>query len=160
MSRSPLQTPATAETTDLERLRRRLLRKHQQEAVDEVVGEALLRAELATRAIFKPRAWLLRVAINIIREQRRRDAVRAPDAIHGVPLDDAPSLSLNADQEHSLLLKQIVLSLPPKLQEVFVLSRFEGLTNQEIATRCGISLKTVEWRMTKALAHCAAKLRD
>ena len=59
-----------------------------------------------------------------------------------------------------MLLRQIVSALPPPLRDVFVLSRFAGMTNQDIATACGLSVKTVEWRMTKALALVTLRLRD
>jgi len=65
-----------------------------------------------------------------------------------------------AEQDEAVLLRQIVSALPPPLRDVFVLSRFAGMTNQDIATACGLSVKTVEWRMTKALALVTLRLRD
>ncbi len=44
-----------------------------------------------------------------------------------------------------------VKKLPPKCQTVFSLSRYEGLSNKEIATYMDISVKTVENQMGKAL---------
>ncbi|GAB3655521.1 RNA polymerase sigma-70 factor [Echinicola sediminis] len=43
--------------------------------------------------------------------------------------------------------------LPPKCKEIFRLSRFQHLTNQEIANRLGISKSTVENQIHKALNH-------
>ena len=53
-----------------------------------------------------------------------------------------------------------MLALPPKLREVFLLSRFVGLTYAEIANRCGVSVATVQERMTKAQTMCSALMRD
>lgn len=44
-------------------------------------------------------------------------------------------------------------SLPDKCREVFLLSKRDGLTNEEIAEELNISIKTVKNQMTKALAR-------
>ena len=64
------------------------------------------------------------------------------------------------DQDAQLLLKQIIVALPPKLRDVFVLSRFGGMTYPQIAEQLNISQKTVEARMTRALALCVSQLRS
>lgn len=103
-----------------------------------------------------PRAFLLKVAFNIglsgDRQSRRRRQI----------LDNSVPLGTTAQepaQNAVVQIQQIVLALPQPLRDVFVLSRFGGLTNNQIAEQLGISPKTVEWRMTKALAQCAAELR-
>ena len=50
--------------------------------------------------------------------------------------------------------------LPDKCREVFELSRGEGLKYSEIAQRLGISVKTVEAQMTKALSFLRNHLKD
>lgn len=47
-------------------------------------------------------------------------------------------------------------NLPERCREVFLMSKRDGLTNQEIADELGISLKTVKNQMTKAFS----RLRD
>lgn len=51
-------------------------------------------------------------------------------------------------------------SLPEKCKEVFVLNRFEEKKYAEIADMLGISIKTVETQMSKALKVMREKLSD
>ncbi|MCH5318359.1 MAG: sigma-70 family RNA polymerase sigma factor [Paramuribaculum sp.] len=44
-------------------------------------------------------------------------------------------------------------NLPEKCREIFLLSKRDGLSNQEIADELGISLKTVKNQMTKAFSR-------
>jgi len=55
------------------------------------------------------------------------------------------------EQDVEKLLEQGVALLPKRCQEVFLLSRMEFLSNKEIASRMGISVKTVEAQMSIAL---------
>lgn len=50
-------------------------------------------------------------------------------------------------------------SLPPKCKSIFVLSRFEGMKNKEIAEHLGLSIKTVENQMTIALNKLNTELK-
>lgn len=58
--------------------------------------------------------------------------------------------------ERDAQLWKAIDSLPDKCREVFLLSKRDGLSNDEIADRMGISVKTVKNQMTKAFA----RLRD
>jgi RNA polymerase sigma-70 factor (ECF subfamily) len=139
-----------------------LRRRFGREAAEDLSQEAFSRVQpYADGAIPRPRALLMTIATNAARELHRRAVVRAPDGAQAASaVTDQAGLAQGAAQFDALLLKQIIVGLPPKLRVVFVLSRFEGLTYPEIAQRLGISTKTVEWRMSKALDLCAARLRD
>ena len=56
-------------------------------------------------------------------------------------------------EELNRLIEEAVCSLPDKCGQVYRKSREEGKTNQEIAGEMGISVKTVEAQITKALKH-------
>lgn len=124
---------------------------------EDVVQEAWLKIVPMNEQveIRHPRALLLTVASNIAITRARMARRRAELDLQ----KPESSVVFGADQAEAVLLKQIVLGLPQPLRDVFVLSRVGGLSNSQIAEQLGISPKTVEWRMTKALAHCAAQLR-
>ncbi len=67
-----------------------------------------------------------------------------------------PSTSANVEEFAELkelngIVQQAISQLPPKCHEVFKLKKEGYLTNQEIASRLNISVKTVENHMTIAL---------
>lgn len=127
--------------------------------VDDLVQEAWLRLApyQSRQTIRHPKALLLRIASNLAADRFNRRSKRRRLA------DDVSSLDgwgfESPSQTHEVLAQQLVLGLPQPLRDVFVLSRVGGLSNNQVAEQLGISLKTVEWRMTKALAHCASQLR-
>ena len=115
----------------------------------------------AAGVIRHPRAFLLRVASNITRDHLRREKLRLAASVAALHAADAVDPRHEAtEQMAALQLKDVILSLPAQYRDVFVLSRFGGLTYEEIAHHCGLSVKTVEWRMKKALAFCAQRLLD
>ena len=57
-------------------------------------------------------------------------------------------------------LYSIIQELPEKCREVFEMSRFEGVPNQEIADKLDISKRTVETQISKALKYLRENLTD
>jgi RNA polymerase sigma-70 factor (ECF subfamily) len=58
--------------------------------------------------------------------------------------------SLNREELETLL-RKAVDELPARCREIFIRSRFENLSHKEIALQLGISTKTVETQISKAL---------
>jgi RNA polymerase sigma-70 factor (ECF subfamily) len=55
-------------------------------------------------------------------------------------------------------INQAVAGLPDQMRRIFELSRHEGLKYAEISTRLGISVKTVETQMSRALVKLRQRL--
>ena len=136
------------------------LRRRYGDQADDLLQETYMRVARSAAAggIVHPKALLLKVAsnvaINAAVSRSRRDA-RESDFCY---LESRTAMS--GDQEQMVLLRQLIHSMPTKFRHVFLLSRFGGLGYSEIADRLNLPLKTVEWRMSKALAHCASLTRD
>src|SRR5690606_36787507 len=67
---------------------------------------------------------------------------------------------VTTDSELQRQLQDALRQLPEKCRTVFQLSRFEELRYQEIADKLGISVKTVEAHMGKALKVLRLRLAD
>jgi RNA polymerase sigma-70 factor (ECF subfamily) len=68
--------------------------------------------------------------------------------------DNALEHMLAAEREEGLM--QAIDQLPDRCRQIFLLSRLQGMSNQQIADQMGLSVKTVEAQITIALK----RLRD
>lgn len=68
--------------------------------------------------------------------------------------------SLYNETELRQALDNAISKLPERCREVFILSRFENLKNKEIAEKLGITEKTVENQINKALRVLRTELKD
>lgn len=103
-------------------------------------------------------------AINLLRRLRRErgleERVHAEDI---VPALSAPAVAPDSAviaSELTSAIERAGARLPPRCREVFFLRWREGLRNSEIAERMGISPKTVEMQMTRALRALREGLRS
>jgi len=109
-------------------------------------------------AIREPRALLYRTARNLMVDHHRRGRVHglrqleACDALPGADCDQ-PDNRL-ADQQEVARLLAAVETLPPRCREAFVLHKFDGLPQAEVARRMGITVNMVEKHIIRALLAC------
>lgn len=99
------------------------------------------------------RAYLVRAArnraLNHLRHERMKVRTAPFAAGETVTAPEAPARL--AEQEIEAAVREAVSTLPERCREVFELSRGAGLRYAEIADTMGISVKTVEAQMGKAL---------
>ena len=111
------------------------------------------------------RGLLFTIARNVLKNHWRWSALRqieqSTDFAELEVSSEAPGpdrhLQATLDLE---ALEAAVAALPPKCRTVFLLSRVEGLSNAEVAGRCGVSVKMVEKHLTKAILACRARVGD
>lgn len=112
----------------------------------------------ANTRVSNPDAYLLRMAVNIATDAFRRESRHAGhvriDETFDVPDETpGPERAVRVRVEAQLLL-QSMRALPERQQAILVAARVDGLMNQQIAQRLGISESLVEKELRHALKHC------
>ena len=64
------------------------------------------------------------------------------------------------DSEIQQLVNKALNHLPAQSRRIFILSRYHNASNKKIAEQLGISVKSVEFHMTKALKKLREELKD
>ena len=85
-------------------------------------------------------------SLNVIRDRKKFSSEEVPE-VAGEWDVSAQIESMELEEK----IRESIASLPEKCREIFELNRFSGLKYSEIASQLGISVKTVENQMTKAL---------
>lgn len=134
-------------------------RRAQDERAHDVVQRVFCRlaglAEHEQRRIVAPAAYLRRAADNMLRDDARSDERRSA-ALHvhedEIVLRGGDPLAALEARDRLRRLEAALLRLKPRTREIFLAHRIDGLSYAEIAARTGLSIKTVEMHMTRAIA--------
>jgi RNA polymerase sigma-70 factor (family 1) len=101
------------------------------------------------------------LALNHLRDdQTRRQLLADPSAaaISARPRDPARADEQLEAAELAERLRSFINELPPRQREALVLSRFDGLSHQEIADAMGCAPRTVNNHLVRALEHLRTRL--
>ena len=115
------------------------------------------RAELKEELSFK--SFIFTIAFNIIRKHFRTKSYLSCyfKSLVYDDMDMQTTQDINYDSLYQYV-NELVEKLPLKRREIFIKSRFEGLSINEIAETLHISHKTVENQLTDALKYIRTNL--
>ena len=137
----------------------RRLRNRQQ--AEDLAHDTFVRVlEAKSEQVEQPRAYLHQTARNIAVDAYRREDRREAMALEA--LDQTPP---SGDPEHFMhaiqladSIEQALAELPLNCRRIFIWQKIEGLTQQEIAERLGLSKNMVEKYMIRTLRHLRDRL--
>jgi RNA polymerase sigma factor (sigma-70 family) len=142
----------------LYRLARRLT--HSADDALDLVQDTFLRAARAPGSVpfgaEREEAWLVRVLINLRRDQWRKGAVQKR-------YDEPRPEGHSAPDHGSAVIARTTIwraldLLPPRRRAVVVMHELEGLAVSTIASQLGISAITVRWHLSAGRRHLARVL--
>jgi RNA polymerase sigma-70 factor (ECF subfamily) len=130
------------------------------DAALDLIQETFLRAAARPAAVpaagSAAEAWLVRVLINLCRDQYRKQAVRSRTA------ERIPAGAAAADPEAAAVARDLVqaalAALAPQRRAVIALCELEELPVREAARLLGVTEVTVRWHLAVGRREMAARL--
>jgi RNA polymerase sigma-70 factor (ECF subfamily) len=146
---------------------RRYLRYRLRDAhmASDLVQDTFLRViERPETRVDDVRAYLYTIARNLLLNHKKQEARRRTDSVPhewlGDIAADAPTPEDAADARLQLeRLQRFVSELPVRTQQIFVLTRVDGLTQPEVARALSISESSVQKHLAMAIQHVTQRLR-
>ena len=133
-------------------------------AADDIAQDVMLKVQAQVGSLppeDKLPAWTVRVARNAIVDYYRARAVRDHADVADVePAADSPEDDRDAVRELTQCLLRMVEQLPEPYRGAMKLADFEGLGQQEVADRVGVSLSGAKSRVQRARRQLRDMLHD
>lgn len=136
---------------------------HSKEQAEDLVSEVFSgfwKGQIHQHVTTSMRAYLFRALRNRIYNHLRdelHDQRSSPEILLDIAASEDPQQILQFTELYHKV-QDVVNTLPPQCQRVFLLSRFEGRKHKEIALELNISVKAVEMHITKALHQLRSAL--
>ena len=145
-------------------VRRFLLKRVPAADVDDLVQEVFLslQARGAGAAIENVEGYLFRTAVSVLARQHRRKTWRwgRQEGLESVDeaVDEISPERILISREAIDQVVAALKRLPRRRAQAFALSRFQQLSNEEVARRMGISVKSVEELLRNAMQQLMTEL--
>ncbi len=136
-------------------VRRRVRGERAHDVVQQIFCKLARLSEVEQRGIAAPAAYLRRAADNQLRDQARqteRHSAHLHLCADDVVLRSADQVAALEARDRLRRLEDALFRLKPRTREIFLAHRIDGFSYAEIAARTGLSIKTVEMHMTRAIA--------
>lgn len=135
-----------------------------EETAADLTHEVFVRLSSRTQAMRNPLAFAYHVARNLVIDHHRRRLAK-PESDEPQEFDEIPSTAPDPEtiavtRQRLQRVEDAIQSLPPQCRRAFVLNRFDGLSQAEVAEQMGISRQMAERHIAKALVHLRARLDD
>jgi RNA polymerase sigma factor (sigma-70 family) len=140
---------------------RRVGSQEAEDLVHDVYVRLLQQGEVA--ALERPREYLYRIAENLAIDSARKVRTRSRFANEDIEFLTLQTRVPNPEEIVDGMMKlrlfhAFVDELPAGRRKAFLLNRVNGLTHEEIAQRLGVSVRTVERNIAKALKELRRRL--
>jgi len=134
--------------------------------VQDLVQQVFLQLSRHTETIENPDAYVFRSAANVLRDHCRKlemvqrfmveEPAESNGEMHNVVSVSTERVILGVEAMTRVV--AALWELPERTRDIFVLRCFEGMKHADIARINGVSVRTVEKHVAKALAHVSATL--
>lgn len=134
---------------------------HAADIVQQLFSRLAVRGRGNPLEVEAPDAYFRQATINLIRSEARYDRRRCKNfhvCSDDVPIVGVDAVAASEARDMLVRLEAIMAELSPRTREIFLAHRFDGFTYREIAARTGLSVKTVEKHMTRAIGHVTRRL--
>ena len=146
---------------------------HDESVAEDIVSESLIKLweNLKEENTDHADALLLTILKNKSLDHLKHEAIKA-EAIHSMSNLNQRELEIRIStlqacdpeeifsEEVKKIIADTLATLPEQTRRIFVMSRFQNKSNKEIAEELGITVKGVEYHITKALKPLRISLKD
>lgn len=148
-------------------LSRRLTRRlGSPDAADEALQETYLRLETASvlSSVRNPISYLFRIAVNIAADKRRSEARRLStdevDALLDIADENPDPERVTEARSELRALERVLEEMPERRRTIFKAVLIENKPRSELAARFGVSVRTIDVEVQRALEYGARRLEE